>query len=213
MSFFITFEGIDGCGKTTQLQLLRTHLESAGHTVVTTREPGGTALAEAIRNYLLHSQQALAARTELLLFGAARAQHVAELIRPALQRGEIVLCDRFADSSMAYQGGGLGLDTQFVALMNDFATDGVQPNVTFLLDLDPAVGRQRRSGETEDRIEGRGSEFQERVRAAFLDIAQAEPERVVVIDAAHNAEVVHQSILDEIDKRSLMKSTTIQASL
>lgn len=201
---FITFEGIDGCGKTTQLELLRAHLTAAGHAVVTTREPGGTALAEAVRNYLLHSTQPLASASELLLFGAARAQHVTELIRPALERGEVVLSDRFADSSLAYQGGGLGLDRAFIAAMNRFATGGLQPDLTFLLDVDPAVGHQRRMDQGDDRIEGRGIEFQQRVRDCYLGLARAEPDRVVVIDASPPAKVIHKRIFAAMRERGLV---------
>ena len=206
MSLFISFEGIDGCGKTTQLQLLRSHLEKMGYPVVTTREPGGTALAEAIRNYLLHSSQALEARAELLLFSAARAQHVAELIRPALNLGKVVLCDRFADSTVAYQGGGLGLEIDFITRLNSFATDSLQPDITFLLDVAPQMGWQRRSGmDEEDRIESRGLDFQERVRAAFLDLASSEPTRVVVIDGALPVEEVHRRIVEVLQERDLIR--------
>lgn len=203
MALFISFEGIDGCGKTTQIELLRAHLESAGHTVRTTREPGGTALSEAVREYLLHSPEPLADRTELLLFGAARAQHVAEIIRPALQRGEVVLSDRFTASSLAYQGGGLGLNMEFIHRMNDFATGELQPDITFLLDVDPATGWKRRCEQRgeEDRIEERGLEFQQKVRDAFLTVAQAEPQRVVVIDGSLPAKVVHNRIFKHLQDR------------
>jgi len=205
VSFFITFEGIDGCGKTTQLELLRAWFDSRGQSVVTTREPGGTALAEAIRDYLLHSQNALAARSELLLFGAARAQHVAEVIRPALERNAVVLCDRFADSSLAYQGGGLGLDMDFIRRLNAFATDGLQPAATFLLDVDPELGRQRRQKlGYEDRIEKRGPDFQERVRSAFLTIARNAPERVAVVDGSLPAQAVHDHIRQVLQERGLV---------
>ena len=207
MSFFITFEGIDGCGKSTQLALLCSYLQDIGHTVITTREPGGTALAEAIRNYLLHTQQPLAMRAELLLFGAARAQHVSEVIRPALERGEAVLSDRFADSSLAYQGGGLGLDSDFIQRVNYFATDDLKPNLTVLLDVEPEVGFERRSkgnGPNEDRIEGRGLEFQRRVRAAYLDIARAEPARVVVVNGVLPVAEAHQRIVEIVQTRILV---------
>jgi len=205
MSLFISLEGIDGCGKTTQIELLRAHLESAGHTVHTTREPGGTALAEMVREYLLHSPQPLSNQAELLLFGAARAQHVNEIIVPALARGEVVLSDRFSDSSLAYQGGGLGLDRKFIHQMNAFATGGLSPNVTFLLDVDPAIGQQRRSEQRggDDRIEERGLEFQQRVREAFLKGAQAEPQRIVVVDASLPAKVVHQRIFRRLQNREI----------
>ena len=206
MSLFISFEGIDGCGKSTQIELLRSHLESIGQKVVTTREPGGTALAEMVRNYLLHSDQPLAASAELLLFGAARAQHVAEVIAPALERGDIVLCDRYTDSTRAYQGSGLGLDINFINRMNDFATGEVQPNLTFLLDIEPALGAQRlRDLSSGDRIEARGLEFAHRVRLAFLAMARAEPNRIVVLDGTAPAKIVHQHVFELLQER-LLKS-------
>ena len=206
MTFFASFEGGDGCGKSTQVELLRARLESAGRPALATREPGGTALAEAIRAYLLSSQQPLQAEAELLLFGAARAQHVAQVIRPALARGEVVLCDRFADSSLAYQGGGLRLDAAFIARMNAFATGGLQPDVTFLLDADPAVGLRRRAAQRgeADRIEERGLEFQRRVRVAYLELARAEPGRIVTLDATAPAKVVHSRIVRALRERGLL---------
>jgi dTMP kinase len=208
VSFFLSFEGIDGCGKTTQLTLLHARLESAGHTVVATREPGGTALAEAIREYLLHSVQPLDKTTELLLFGAARAQHVTEVISPALERGTIVLSDRFADSSLAYQGGGLGIGADFIRRMNAFAAQGVRPDITIVLDVDPLVGLQRRTTQRgEDRIEERGLDFQRRVRDAFLDIARHEPERVIVLDGGAPAKIVHNRIVRALQQRELMSTT------
>ena len=205
--FFLSFEGIDGCGKTTQLELLRSRLQSAGKTVVATREPGGTALAESIRNYLLNSREPLAKQTELLLFGAARAQHVNEIIRPALGRGEIVLSDRFGDSSLAYQGGGLGLDTEFIARMNGFATGGLHTDITFVLDLDPQIGWERRAAQrgisSDDRIEERGLEFQNRVREAFLRLCESEPERVFKLDAEAPAKVTHERIVKRLKERGL----------
>jgi dTMP kinase len=193
---FLSFEGIDGCGKTTQIELLSARLAQAEYSHLRTREPGGTALAEAMRNYLLHSSDTLDTRAELLVFGASRAAHVAQIIRPALSRGEIVLCDRFADSSVAYQGGGLQLDKNFFRAMNAFATDNLQPDVTFFLDVEPQAALARRASEIEDRIEARGLEFQERVRAAFLEIAHAEPDRVHVLDGAQPREVLHMQIVE-----------------
>ena len=201
---FLTFEGIDGCGKSTQLNLLAEILRAAGREVVTTREPGGTKLAENIRNYLLHTGQPLDVRAELLLFGAARAQHVAEVIRPALQRRAVVLCDRFADSSVAYQGAGLGLPKAFIMQMNAFATAGAQPNLTLVFDVDPAVGQARRAAERDDRIEARGLEFQAKVREGFLAIAREEPKRVVVINAAPTPEIIHKQVLAVLRERHLL---------
>jgi dTMP kinase len=208
MSFFVSFEGIDGCGKTTQIELLRAHLESRNVRVLTTREPGGTPLAEAIRNYLLTSREPLAARSELLLFGAARAQHVDETIRPALARGEIVLCDRFVDSTTAYQGAGLGLDATFIAQLNAFATNGLLPHVTFLLDVDPLAGLKRRAeqrGESQDRIEERGLEFQRCVRDGFLAAAKENAERIVILDASAPAKIVHNRVVRVLEERSLFQ--------
>ena len=200
---FISFEGIDGCGKTTQLELLHARLSQGEYAVCRTREPGGTSLAETIRNYLLHSKDSLEARAELLLFGAARAQHVAEVIRPALANSEIVLSDRFTDSSLAYQGGGLRLDKGFICAMNAFATDNLQPDITFFLDIDSQAGQLRRTGEKEDRIESRGVEFQNRVRNAYLDIAQEEPRRFIVLNADQTREALHGEIVAILRKRGL----------
>lgn len=200
---FITFEGIDGCGKTTQLELLHARLLQQEYSVCRTREPGGTVLAELIRSYLLHSDNSLEKRTELLLFGAARAQHVAEVIVPALARREIVLSDRFADSSLAYQGGGLGLDFDFIQAMNTFATGNRKPNITLFLDLDPVLAFQRRCGEKADRIEARGLEFQARVREAYLEIARCEPERIVLLDAADGPSELHAQVVAALRSRGM----------
>ena len=200
---FISFEGIDGCGKTTQLELLEAHLRQREYSVCRTREPGGTSLAETIRHYLLHSPDSLEVRAELLLFGAARAQHVAQVIRPALTKNQIVLSDRFADSSLAYQGGGLNLDSGFIRAMNVFATDDLQPDITFFLDIDPQIGQSRRDGEKADRIEARGMEFQDRVRNAFLEIAKQEPQRFLVFNADQTREKLHAEIIEILRGRGL----------
>ena len=199
---FVSFEGIDGCGKTTQLRLLAAWLEDGGHPVVVTREPGGTSLAEGVRALILHPGAPLSPTTELLLFGAARAQHVAEIVKPALEGGAWVLSDRFADSSLAYQGGGLGLDTGFISAMNAFATAGLRPELTLLFDVDPAIGARRRHGELEDQIEARGLPFQERVRARYLELARSEPGRFIVIDATPDpatvAGAVRRAVVDRL---------------
>lgn len=200
---FISFEGIDGCGKTTQMELLHARLSQQEYSICRTREPGGTPLAETVRNYLLYSRDSLEVRAELLLFGAARAQHVEEVIRPALEKGRIVLSDRYADSSLAYQGGGLALDKAFIRAMNAFATGNLQPDITFFLDIDPQIGRLRREGEKEDRIEARGLDFQNRVRNAFLDIALEEPERFIVLDANRTREALHDEIVAVLRQRGL----------
>lgn len=195
---FLTFEGIDGCGKTTQLQKLKVELEKRGQRVVATREPGGTELAEGLREILLHSKGKIEARGELLLFGAARAQHVEEIVRPALRRGDFVLCDRFIDSSEAYQGGGLGLDAAFIREMNAFATGGLVPHRTFFFDVDPETALERRRGEKGDRIEARGLEFQAKVRQAYLEIAARESGRVVTLDASCAVEEIAAQILVDL---------------
>jgi dTMP kinase len=151
------------------------------------------------------------------LFGAARAQHVEEVIRPVLARGEVVISDRFTDSSIAYQGGGLMLDREFINRMNRFATGGLQPNLTFLLDVEPATGRRRRSEQqgdevtAADRIEDRGLEFQNRVRQVFLELAQADPQRVVVIDGSPPAKIVHQKIFRYLQKHEVLKAPAPQS--
>ncbi len=207
---FISFEGIDGCGKTTQLELLRAHIESefakqqSSTRIVQTREPGGTELAETIRNYLLHSSSPLHSRTELLLFGASRAQHVEEIIRPILSRGDWVLCDRFTDSTVAYQGGGLGLDLAFIDKLNAFATDNLTPDLTLLFDVEVEIAQERRSAQRgTDRIEARGTEFQERVRQSYLEIARENPNRVVVVDAKLPAKIVHNRVVRVLEERKL----------
>ena len=206
-TLFLSFEGIDGCGKSTQLNLLADFFRSSGREVVTTREPGGTALAEAIRNYLLHTEQPLSRRAELLLFGAARAQHVEELIHPALERGAIVLSDRFMDSSVAYQGAGLGLDVSFIKQMNAFAVSLAQPTLTLVFDVDVATAQERRRAvRGEDRIEARGLEFQEKVRQGYGQIAREEAQRVVVINAGAAPDEIHQNVLTVLRERRLISA-------
>ena len=187
---FISFEGVDGVGKTTQVERLRAYVESQGRECVVTREPGGTALGVAIRRMLLHGVDAedggdcadIAPRTEALLFAADRAQHVAEVIAPALRRGAVVVTDRYLDSSLAYQAGGRELTPAEIKNLSMWATGGLLPKRTYLLDMDP-VRSHARLQHAEDRMEAAGDEFQRRTRAAFLDLAKAEPERFRVIDA------------------------------
>jgi dTMP kinase len=190
----ITFEGIEGAGKSTQVELLRQALEKAGHRVMTTREPGGTPVGEQVRSILLDPASTLDARTEALLFAAARAQLVEQVIRPALERGEVVLCDRYLDSSLAYQGAGRGLGLEPVAAINAFATGGLLPDLVVLLRLDPSEGLARRRGSL-DRIERQDLEFHRRVARGFLDLAAADPERFVVVDAAAPPDRVAAEVL------------------
>lgn len=205
---FISFEGIDGCGKTTQLHKLGELLEVQGQSVITTREPGGTALAEQVREMLLHSEVPLSKATELLLFGAARAQHWSEKIRPALEQGTWVLCDRFIDSSEAYQGGGLGLSDTFIRQMNAFACEENAPHLTFLLDVPLEESLRRREARGKDRIEARGIAFLTQVREAYLAVAERDSARIVIIDATQSVEAIHAQIVSIIEARSAEKAAT-----
>ena len=171
---FITMEGVDGSGKTTQLQLTARYLLDRGYEVVTTREPGGTKLAERIRNIVLDADAAVNPRTEVLLYLAARAEHVEKVIRPALEEGKIVLCDRFADSTMVYQGFVRGVEIDKVKALCAFAADNVQPELTILLDAAPEALLQRRADRgVQDRFEQEGLDFQKKVRDGFLLLANA----------------------------------------
>ena len=179
----ITFEGVEGSGKSTQLELLRRVLEGRGREVVVTREPGGTPTGERVRSVLLDPAVELHPRAEALLFAAARAELVEAVIRPALERGAVVLCDRYLDSSLAYQGAARGLGQGPVEEVNRFATGGLLPDLVVLLDLDPASGLRRRAGAL-DRIEAQDLGFHRRVRQAFRDLAAADPARFSMVDAA-----------------------------
>jgi dTMP kinase len=207
---FVTFEGIDGTGKTTQLKALERHLQACGRSCVITREPGGTSLGNLIRQVLLEvGKHPIASPTELFLYLADRAQHVQDVILPALNAGNVVLCDRYTDSTLAYQGYGRGIDLKLLRRLNEFAGGGVRPDLTFLLDCPVALGlsrtaqRQRTiaTGENrEDRFEREKLDFHERVRAGFLDIARAEAWRFRIINAARSAEEVAQEIRQIIDR-------------
>lgn len=193
---FITFEGVEGCGKTTQIARLRDHLESRGFSVVVTREPGGAAISEAIRTILLDpAHTEMAPMTELLLYAAARAQHVAERIQPALDEGRVVLCDRFADSTTAYQGAARHLDTALMHTLHEAATGGLWPDLTILIDVPVEVGLKRAArARQSDRIENESLAFHERVRQGFLDLAAREPERIHVVDGTASPEEVGRAI-------------------
>lgn len=200
--FFITFEGPDGAGKTTQIKALGEKLEEMGWQVVYTREPGGTRLSEVIRGMLLNPENSeMTNRTEALLYAAARAQHVDELIRPALNEGKVVLCDRFTDSTVAYQGHGRGIDIKLLEDLNGIAVEGTWPDLTIILDLEPAVGLERISqkraalkGEGKDRIEQEALEFHLQVRRGFLKLAEENPQRYKMIDANQHLDTVSQEI-------------------
>lgn len=177
---FISFEGGDGVGKSTQIRLLADWLTAGGHRVVTTREPGGTTLGVELRQAVLHGGH-VSPRAEALIYSADRAHHVATVVRPALADGAVVLTDRYLDSSVAYQGSGRDLGAQEVENLNLWAVEGLLPDLTVLVDLDPAVGLTRLKGDP-DRVEGAGAEFHARARQAFLDRAAAEPARWLVVD-------------------------------
>jgi dTMP kinase len=198
---FITVEGIEGAGKTSCLEAIRERLESAGKQVVQTREPGGTALGEEIRALLLaHREEGMSPDAELLLMFAARAEHIAGKIRPALAAGRWVLCDRFTDATFAYQGGGRGLDAGRIRQVRDWVQGELDPDLTLLLDLPVSVGLQRAEGRSEpDRFEREAASFFTRVRTAYLDLAAAEPERFRLIDASRPPEEVHSRIIRVID--------------
>ncbi len=188
---FITFEGADGTGKTTQIALLAQKLEEVGYSVVITREPGGTQVAEKIRELVLDPAMRISPATETLLYLAARAQHVAEVIAPALAAGKIVLCDRFVDSTLVYQGLTRGMDMEAISYINTFATGGITPSLTILLDGDTKILAERRVLRgVEDRFELEGLAFQEKVKQGFLFLAKAEPKRMQVVQAGATEDVV-----------------------
>ncbi|MEO1848176.1 MAG: dTMP kinase [Pseudomonadota bacterium] len=195
---FISFEGGDGAGKSTQLSLLSGDLEALGRRVILTREPGGTRLSEQIRSWVLHESDALCKQAELLLIFAARAQHISEVIRPALLRGDWVLCDRFTDASYAYQGGGRGIPVGFIQQIEAVSTEGMRPDLTLLLDLPVIQGIERSvgRGQGSDRFEEQDLEFKQRVRQAYLDRQSDEPDRIRMIDATKSVESVHTQIWD-----------------
>lgn len=197
----ITLEGGEGAGKSTLLQRLRAHLSEAGVEVLQTREPGGTALGEAVRALVLDAKQhGMCAESEALLMFAARAQHVREVLEPALAAGRWVLCDRYTDASYAYQGGGRGVDVHAIAQLEAIATEGLKPDLTLLLDLAVAHGRARARGRSEaDRIEREEDAFFERVRATYLARAAAEPRRFRMLDASQSADEVLAAAVAALD--------------
>ncbi|MDH7490456.1 MAG: dTMP kinase [Anaerolineae bacterium] len=204
MSLFITFEGPEGSGKTTQLQALRGYLEGQGFRVYAPREPGGTRIGDLVRNIVLNPEYTeMQPAAEILLFSAARAQLVGQEIRPRLAQGQIVLCDRYADSTLAYQGYGLGLDLQTLRVITAFATGGLQPDLTFLLDVPVEVGLARKRGQDANewnRMERRQREYHERVRAGYREMAEADPARWCVLDATRPFDDVQAAIRAEVNR-------------
>lgn len=205
---FITFEGPEGSGKTTQVQRVAARLRDGSVDCVTTKEPGGTPLADQIRAILLHSENTMDRLTELLLYAASRRQHVVEVIRPALERGAVVLCDRFTDATLAYQGFGRLLDLDRLRSLNDWVTDALVPHLTLLFDIEEATGlrraRSRNATATKDegRFEAEDVRFHRRVREGYLALALAEPERFVTIDASGSIDEVFARTLAVLEQRA-----------
>jgi dTMP kinase len=193
---WITFEGGDGSGKTTQAALLEEWLREQGRTVIRTREPGGTDVGNLVRDIVLHHRGDIAPRAEALLYAADRAHHVSTLVRPAIERGDVVIQDRYLDSSVAYQGAGRVLDADEVRELSMWATNGALPDVTVLLDIDPGAARARLDADDKpfDRLEAEKAEFHGRVREAYLDLAAAEPNRFLVLDATRPPELLADDI-------------------
>lgn len=191
---FITFEGADGCGKTTQLFLFRDYLISKGYEVVLTREPGAKGLGDRIRDILLNYDGEVSDRCESFLFLADRAQNIDTIVVPAIEQGKIVLCDRHTDSTVAYQGYGRGLDIQQINMLNNLATKGIKPDLTFVFDVDVRTA-MKRVGSSKDRMESAGMEFFNRVRNGYLDLAKLEPERIKVIDSTKSVEEVFEEVI------------------
>ncbi len=196
---FITFEGADGCGKTTQLELLAQYLTKEGKEVLTTREPGAKGLGERIRDILLNYDGEVSDRCESFLFLADRAQHIDTIVNPAVAAGKIVLCDRHIDSSVAYQGYGRGLDIDQIDRLNMLATNGRRPDLTFVFDIDVETS-MKRVGKEKDRMESAGVDFFNRVRNGYLQLAKQEPDRIRVLDATKSIEEIHKDVVKIIEE-------------
>ena len=190
---FITFEGGDGCGKSTQLELVKKYLEEKGLETLTTREPGSVGLGQKLREVLLHYDGDVASRAEAFLFLADRAQHIEKIVKPAIAKGIIVLCDRHTDSSVAYQGYGRGENIEQINMLNNLATQGIKPDLTLLFDVSTEVA-QTRVGNEKDRMESAGIEFHKKVRQGYLEIAKQEPQRIKVIDSNLTIEEVFEQV-------------------
>lgn len=198
--WFVSFEGIDGAGKSTHIARLHDHLVARGRTVCLTREPGGTPLGESVREWVLH--QPVSALTEVLLMFAARAEHLDKVIRPALAAGKVVLCDRYTDATLAYQGGGRGFDMGLLRSLAAAVEGGTRPALTVLFDVPPEVSRARLEGlKTPDRFEREQEAFFVRVRQAYLDLVRAEPQRFAVLDASLPLEKVTEALLQVVEGR------------
>jgi len=202
---FITFEGIEGCGKSTQAKLLYEELLNRGKEVILTREPGGTPSAEELREFILKEREEFFPPfSELLLYIAARGFHIENLIRPALKEGTIVICDRFSDSTVAYQGYGRGIDPRVIKEINTRATNGLNPDITFLIDLPVQEALRRIKDRRKDRIENEELEFHERVRKGFIEIAKSEPERIVVLDGRKEIGEIFKEVVKDLEERGVI---------
>lgn len=191
---FISLEGPDGAGKTTQLKLLSKYLDSINCQYIITRDPGGTPLGKQIRRIVLHSEGDVSPVTELLLYQADRAQHVSEIIGPALAKGTVVLCDRYVDSTLAYQGYGRNIDLSLIRQLNEIATGGLMPELTILFDIDTEAGLSRLHPSGHDRLEREATDFHKRVRNGYLELAKAEPQRWRIIDAGRAMSAVQEDL-------------------
>lgn len=198
---FITMEGPDGSGKSTQIELLKGYLESKGYEIIITREPGGTAISEAIRGVILNKDYTeMGHMTEALLYASARAQLVSEVIKPALEAGKAVISDRFIDSSAVYQGMARGLGVENVYKINEYAIQGIMPDLTILLDLPAMVGISRKKDQKElDRMELESLDFHEKVAAGYRELAKLAPERIYTVDATDSIENIHKEIVDKLN--------------
>ena len=203
---FITIEGMDGSGKTTQINLLKAFFEKQKKHVMVTREPGGTRISEAIREIILNvNYQEMDYVTEALLYAASRAQHVAEYIIPAIERGDIVICDRFVDSSIVYQGIARELGQEMVQTINQYATRGLKPDITFFLDLEHRQGMERKKSQQElDRLESEKEQFHQKVRNGYKQLANSNKKRMVDIDASQSIEQVHKCILRTLKEKKIL---------
>ena len=198
--FFITFEGVDGSGKSTQMAMLVQWLEKQGHSVCVTREPGGTEFGVQLRDIILHSRGFISPRAEALIYAADRAHHIATVVRPALERGDIVVQDRYLDSSVAYQGAGRVLDPSEVEGLSLWATENLLPDLTIVLDVPAELAKQRQSQSERkfDRLEAEALDFHERVRSAYLERAAANPTRIAVVEGTQPIEQIHQEIIQRV---------------
>lgn len=196
---FITFEGADGCGKTTQIELLNEYLIKKGFKTLLTREPGAKGLGVKLREILLNYDGEVSPQCESFLFLADRAQHIDCIIKPAIKEGKIILCDRHTDSTVAYQGYGRGLDLDRIHLLNNIATGGMKPDLTIVFDVDIETS-MKRVGKEKDRMESAGVEFFNKVRKGYLEIAKKEPERVKVIDSSDTIENIHKQVVELVEK-------------